>query len=56
MKGNKPKFVAYLRVSTDRQGKSGLGLEAQRTAVHQFVAQRGGESSLPSIARSKAAR
>jgi DNA invertase Pin-like site-specific DNA recombinase len=47
MKDTKPKFVAYLRVSTDRQGKSGLGLEAQRTAVHQFVAQRGGEIIAP---------
>jgi DNA invertase Pin-like site-specific DNA recombinase len=47
MKDSKPKFVAYLRVSTDRQGKSGLGLEAQRTAVHQFVAQRGGEIIAP---------
>jgi DNA invertase Pin-like site-specific DNA recombinase len=43
----KPKFDAYLRTSTDRQGKSGLGLEAQRTAVHQFVAQRGGEIIAP---------
>ena len=35
------KFISYLRVSTDRQGKSGLGLEAQRKAVADHVAGKG---------------
>ena len=31
------KWISYLRVSTDRQGKSGLGIEAQRSAVGDYL-------------------
>lgn len=47
MMAQKEKFVAYMRVSTAKQGRSGLGLEAQRDSVRQFVAQRGGKIIAP---------
>jgi DNA invertase Pin-like site-specific DNA recombinase len=40
---SKSQFVAYYRVSTDKQGRSGLGLEAQREAVAEFIRLHNGE-------------
>ncbi len=35
-------YISYLRVSTQRQGQSGLGIEAQRAAVAGYLDQQGG--------------
>ena len=43
-KENKGAYVAYYRVSTEQQGRSGLGLEAQKKAVLDFL--NGGEWNL----------
>jgi DNA invertase Pin-like site-specific DNA recombinase len=37
MPAHQGKFVAYFRVSMDRQGKSGLGLEAQRKSFLAYL-------------------
>lgn len=37
------KFVSWRRVSTQKQGRSGLGLEAQKSIISYFVAEANGE-------------
>jgi DNA invertase Pin-like site-specific DNA recombinase len=38
------KIIGYARVSTARQGQSGLGLEAQQSAIDAYANQNGGET------------
>ena len=38
IKENTMKYIAYYRVSTKRQGLSGLGLKAQKEAVEKYIA------------------
>jgi DNA invertase Pin-like site-specific DNA recombinase len=43
----RPPYIAYYRVSTVRQGQSGLGLDAQREAVSRFLASQHAGSEQP---------
>lgn len=42
-----PRAIAYYRVSTAKQGRSGLGLEAQRAAVDAYLASSGSKVLAP---------
>ena len=42
MTNTKTKFIAYTRVSTDEQGRSGLGIDAQAAAIRSAIANDGG--------------
>ena len=37
------RYISYYRVSTNKQGESGLGLQAQQSSVRQFVTSRSGD-------------
>lgn len=51
-----PRFVAYYRVSTEKQGRSGLGLEAQRELVRQFLQGTGGYPPVASFVETESGR
>ena len=49
-------IISYIRVSTDKQSKSGLGLEAQRDAIARFAFREALEMAGEFIERSRPAK
>lgn len=47
MMATRKQFISYYRVSTDKQGASGLGLEAQKETVSLYLAAQHTDSSQP---------
>jgi DNA invertase Pin-like site-specific DNA recombinase len=47
MMATRKQFIAYYRVSTDKQGASGLGLEAQKETVGRYLSSQHADSSQP---------
>lgn len=41
--GEMTRYISYIRVSTEKQGRSGLGLEAQRERITAFLRAHGGD-------------
>ena len=37
------RFISYLRVSTDKQGEHGHGINAQRQAIRNYISAQGGD-------------
>ena len=51
-----PRFIAYYRVSTEKQGRSGLGLEAQGETVRRFLEGTGGFPPLAEFVEEESGR
>jgi DNA invertase Pin-like site-specific DNA recombinase len=56
MERNMDAYVPYYRVSTDRQGRSGLGLEAQKAAVERYLGSTEGKLLLPAFVEVESGR
>ena len=49
-------IISYIRVSTGKQGRSGLGIDAQRDAIARFAVAEGREVLAEFVWRSRPAK